>query len=112
MNICWEKGKVRAREVYDESLKEKKRGYLTVRTMLDRMVTKGFLEREKFGHVWLYKPAVSKAKAIGCEIESFVNTVLNKSFTPLVSHLAEKGNLSLEEIEAMKKIVEEYEEDN
>ncbi|MFC1573965.1 BlaI/MecI/CopY family transcriptional regulator, partial [Candidatus Latescibacterota bacterium] len=53
MNICWKKGKVSAREIYEETLKEKQRGYQTVKTMLDRMVGKGFLEREKFGPIWL-----------------------------------------------------------
>ena len=108
MNICWKKGKVSAREIYEETLKEKKRGYQTVKTMLDRMVGKGFLEREKFGPIWLYEPVVSRTKMLGREIESFVNTVLDKTFAPLFVHLAEKEKLSPEEIEALKKLIEEH----
>ena len=110
MNICWKKGKVSARDIYEETLKEKQRGYQTVKTMLDRMVGKGFLEREKFGPIWLYKPVVSKTKMLGREIESFVNTVLDKTLAPLFVHLAEKENLTEEEIETLKKLIEEYEE--
>lgn len=110
MNICWKKGKVSARKIYEETLKEKKRGYQTVKTMLDRMVGKGFLEREKFGPIWLYEPVVSRTKMLGREIESFVNTVLDKTFAPLVVHLAEKEKLSPVEIEALKKLIEEHEE--
>ena len=110
MNICWKKGKVSAREIYEVTLKEKQRGYQTVKTMLDRMVGKEFLEREKFGPIWLYKPVVSKTKMLGREIESFVNTVLDKTLAPLFVHLAEKENLTEEEIDSLKKLIEEYEE--
>ena len=110
MNICWKKGKVSARDIYEETLKEKQRGYQTVKTMLDRMVGKGFLEREKFGPIWLYKPVVSKTKILGREIESFVNTVLDRTLAPLFVHLAEKENLSAEEIDTLKKLIEEHEE--
>ena len=112
MNICWKKGQVSAREIYEETLRDKKRGYQTVKTMLDRMVVKGYLAREKFGPIWLYKPTVSRKQTLGREIESFVNTVLDKTFAPLFAHLAEKEQLSREEIDALKKLIEEHWEDS
>ena len=110
MKICWEKGQASARIIYEETLKVKKRGYQTVKTMLDRMVAKGYLEREKFGPIWLYKPAVSRSKVIAREIEKFANTVLDNTFAPLFVHLAKKEKLTKEEIETLKKLIEEYEE--
>ena len=111
MNICWEKGKASARVIYEETLKDKKRGYQTVKTMLDRLVMKGYLEREKFGPIWLYNPAVPRPKVISREIETFVSTVLDNTFAPLFAHLAEKEKLSRDEIEALKKLIEEHEEE-
>ena len=110
MNICWKKGKVRAREVFEETLKVKKRGYQTVKTMLDRMAAKGYLEREKFGPIWLYKPVISRSQVMAREIDSFVSTVLDHTFAPLFAHFAEKENLSRDEIGALKKLIDEYEE--
>jgi len=111
MNICWKKGTASAREVYEETLREKKRGYQTVKTMLDRLVIKRYLAREKFGPIWLYKPAVSRSQVLAREIDSFVSTVLDNTFAPLFARLAEKENLSHEDIEALKKLIGEYEED-
>ena len=111
MNICWKKGQVSARDIYEVTLRDKKRGYQTVKTMLDRMVVKGYLAREKFGPIWLYKPIVSRKQALGREIESFVNTVLDRTFAPLFAHLAEKETLSREDIDALKKLIEEHGED-
>ncbi|MFC1552247.1 BlaI/MecI/CopY family transcriptional regulator [Candidatus Latescibacterota bacterium] len=109
MKICWEKGQVSARVIFEDSLIEKKRSYHTVKTMLDRMVGKGFLDREKFGPIWLYTPAVSRAKVLSHEIEKFANNVLDNTFTPLFVHLTKKEKLSGEEIESLKKLIEEQE---
>jgi BlaI family transcriptional regulator, penicillinase repressor len=111
MKICWDKGMVSARIIYEETLKKKARGYQTVKTMLDRLVVKGYLTREKFGPIWLYNPTVSKAKTVAKEIDSFMNNVLDNVFTPLFAHLAQKEHLSKEEFEALKKLVEEHKED-
>ena len=112
MNICWDKGRVSARQVYDETLKGKQRGYQTVKTMLDRLVMKKYLEREKFGPIWLYKTTVPRARMITCEIDSFVSTVLDNTFAPLFAHLAKKEKLSREEIDALKKLIEEHGEES
>ncbi|MCE5249376.1 BlaI/MecI/CopY family transcriptional regulator [bacterium] len=111
MNICWKKGQASARDIYDETLRNKKRGYQTVKTMLDRLVIKRYLEREKFGPIWLYKPAVSRAQVLAREIDTFVDTVLDRTFAPLFARLAEKEHLSREEIDALKKIIVEHDEE-
>ncbi|MFC1693715.1 BlaI/MecI/CopY family transcriptional regulator [Candidatus Latescibacterota bacterium] len=110
MKICWEKGQVSARIIYEETLKDKQRGYQTVKTMLDRLVKKGFLDREKFGPIWLYKPIKPRTKVMAREIDSFVNTVLDNTFAPLFAHLAKREKLSFDEIETLKKLIEEHEE--
>ncbi len=110
MKICWEKSQASARVIYEETLKVKKRGYQTVKTMLDRLVKKEYLEREKFGPIWLYKPVVTRTEIVTKEIDSFVDTVLDNTFAPLFIRLAEKEKLSHEEIEALKKLIEEHEE--
>ena len=110
MNICWKQGQVSARIIFEESLKEKDRSYHTVKTLLDRMVGKGFLEREKFGPIWLYKATVSRSKMVAQEIDYFVSSVLDNTFAPLFAHLARKENISQDELEALKKLIEEHEE--
>ncbi len=107
MNICWKKGKASARILYEESLKEKERSYHTVKTLLERMVKKNYLEREKFGPIWLYTPLVSRSRTISREIESFADTVLDNTFTPLLSFFTEKQELTDEEVAAMEKLIKE-----
>ena len=75
--------------------------------MLDRLVIKGFLARERFGPIWLYSPAVARVKIISGEIETFVSTVLDNTFTPLLSFLAGKQKLTEDEIEELEKLIRE-----
>ena len=58
--------------------------------MLDRLVIKGYLEREKFGPIWLYKPVVARSKVIAQEIDSFVDNVLDNSIAPIYLHFVNK----------------------
>ena len=78
--------------------------------MLDCLVIKEYIEREKFGPIWLYKSVVARSEIIAREIDSFVDNVLDNTFAPLFAKLAEKEKLSHEEIEALKKLIEEHEE--
>ncbi len=111
MNICWKKGKASARDIYEETLKQKKRGYQTIKTMLDRLVGKGYLTREKFGPIWLYEPAVLRKSALAGEMEFFAKTVLDNTFTPFFAHLAKKEKLSREELDSLKTLLHEYDEE-
>ena len=111
MNICWKKGPVSARVIYEETLREKQRSYQTVKTMLDRLVGKGYLHREKFGPIWLYAPSVARSAVMAREIDSFIGTVLDHTLAPLFVHFARKEKLSGEELDELKKLIEQREEE-
>ena len=110
MKISWTQGKSTARQIYEEALKKKDWGYQTVKTMLDRIVNKGYLRREKLGPLCLYQPAVSRSEVVKKAIQIFADTVLDNTFAPLFVHLAKGKKLTDEEIASLKKLIEEYKE--
>ena len=110
MKICWEQGKSPARAIYEEALKNKKWEYQTVKTMLDRLVVKRYLQREKLGPLCLYRPRVPRTRAITKAIDTFVETVLDDTIVPLFAHLARSNKLSDKEIASLKKLIDEREE--
>lgn len=109
MNLCWEMGRATAREIYDASLKLKKRDYQTVKTLLDRMAAKGFLKVEKQGPLCMFTPAVRQSSAVSGAIKEFISTVLDDTLAPLFVHLARERRLSDEEIESLKQLIAERE---
>lgn len=106
MNLCWKRGKATARQIYEDSLGRRERDYRTVKTMLDRMAAKGFLEVEKLGPICLYTPAVPRREALAGAIHDFFDVVLDRTLAPLLLHLADEEELSEEDLETLRRLVE------
>ena len=109
MRICWEKGKSSAKVIFEESLKIKKRKYNTIRTILERLVIKGYLEHEMFGPIWLYTPIKNKKTATSVAIDDFIKTVLNETIAPIFIHVVNKKKYR-KEIEELKRLLNDKEE--
>lgn len=109
MNLCWEKGKSTARQIYEVALEDREWEYQTVKTMLDRIATKGYLTREKLGPLCLYKPCVKQKRVVSEAIDSFFTTVMDNGISPLFAHLAEGRKLDEKEIASLKKLIDQNE---
>ena len=109
MKVCWERKSSTAREVHEASAGQREWGYQTVKTMLDRLVEKGYLRRDKVGPISVFTPAVPRMKALRRAIDGFVDTVLGNQLAPLFTHLAGGEKLSEDELAALKKLMEENE---
>ena len=110
MRICWEKGKSSAKVIHEELIIKRKAKYQTVKTTMDRLVTKGYLEREKFGPIWLYTPIVSEKDLTSKAIEKFSQTVLGKTIAPIFIHLLKKKEYK-HEVEELKRLINEIAEE-
>jgi len=112
MNACWDLGTCTARQVHESSPQLQSRDYQTVKTLLDRIVEKGFLSMEKVGTVCLYRPIVRRRAAVSDAIEDFVDVVLDRTLNPLVAHLASAERLTDEDRQALERILARIEEEN
>ncbi|BBM81902.1 BlaI family transcriptional regulator [Candidatus Uabimicrobium amorphum] len=111
MKVCWEKRSCSAREVYEEVSPPKSWEYRTVKTMLDRLVEKGYLKREKDGNVCLYIATASQKAVTSTAIENFIATVLDNTVAPLFTHFSKGKKLNKEELSSLKKLIDEFEEE-
>ena len=108
MNECWRRGRSTARQIFEGAPAGKAWRYQTVKTMLDRLVVKGYLKREKLGPLCLFEPAIPRASAVSRSIDSFRDTVLGKTLAPLFAHIAPQ-TLGEDEIASLKKLLREHE---
>ena len=76
--------------------------------MLDRLVEKEYLEREKFGPVWLYKPIVSEKKATSYALDDFIKVVLGNKTTPILKHIADIKKYDID-IKELKQLIDKLE---
>ena len=108
MNVIWKLGKkTTVREVLELIYPDGQKAYTTVQTIMNKLVDKGFLRREKIGLVNFYAPKKSRTSSIGTETKNFVKRVYNGSFISLANYLIESGSLSKEEMEELKQIIAE-----
>jgi BlaI family penicillinase repressor len=100
-------GSPSVREVLEYAFPERRKAYTTVQTIMNNLVGKGYLSREKKGLVNFYTPARTRRQAVRKETSNLVSRVFHGSVPALASHLLRSEDLSLEEIKEIRKMLEE-----
>jgi BlaI family penicillinase repressor len=111
LNIIWPKGRLSIREVHDELQSTYQWAYSTTKTMMDRMVQKGLLQREEFHRVFLYKPLITKPQGLARWVQFFADRVLGMDYSSVVSLFANNNSLTENEIDELKELLNSKEKD-
>ena len=106
MQVLWSIGQGFANEIM-AAFPEPKPAYNTVLTIIKILENKGFVKHETFCRANRYAPAISKEDYSKHYLGSVVERYFNNSYLDLVSAFAKKENFSLEELEALKKVIDE-----
>lgn len=77
--------------------------YATVQTMLRRLEKKGYLKHESRGKAYVFIPAVKKDQVLGSAVRSFLDKLFGGNAVPLVQYLAENKHITTEDVEQLKK---------
>ncbi len=104
MQILWELEKGNVASVI-ELLPEPKPAYNTVSTIVRILESKGFVGHEKEGKGYLYFPLVKKTEYSNQSINKLVDNYFQGSFKSMVSFFVKKNDISLTEMEAILKEV-------
>jgi BlaI family penicillinase repressor len=78
----------------------------TIKSLLNRMVKKEAIDYEIKGRQYLYSPAVEESVVIQEESRSFLKRVFGGAVKPMLAAMAESKELTLKDIEELKRIVE------
>jgi predicted transcriptional regulator len=97
---------VTVRDVADHMARASGKARTTVLTVMERLRGKGYLTRRKIGGVYHYAPRQSKGELTRQLIRDFVRDALGGSTSPFVAYLAGEAEVSPEEIEQLKRLVE------
>ncbi|KGI79027.1 BlaI/MecI/CopY family transcriptional regulator [Oleiagrimonas soli] len=77
----------------------------TVLTMMERLRAKGYLRRRRSDGVYRYSTATAPGDAVRNAVGQFVEKTLSGSVSPFVAWLAERGEVSDEELDELKALV-------
>ncbi|HDK7160365.1 BlaI/MecI/CopY family transcriptional regulator [Clostridium botulinum] len=106
MKIIWSNPYITANEVIDildDYVEWKPK---TVKTLLNRLLNKGAIHFEKEGREYKYYPLVSEDECIKEENKSFLDKVYNGAFKTMIANFIEEQNLTKEDIDDLKKLLE------
>jgi BlaI family penicillinase repressor len=81
--------------------------YSTVKTLMDRMVEKGFLKCEKLRNLNIYNAVITETKAQKKEVMKTLKRAFDGAMTPMMQFLLNNQNLSLEELQEIEKMVKQ-----
>ena len=105
MQVIWSIGQGFANEII-AAYPEPKPAYNTVLSIIKILENKGFVKHETFCRAHRYSPAISREDYSHRYLGSVVERYFNNSYLDLVSAFAKKENFSIEELEEMRKTIE------
>ncbi len=111
MSIVWRKGKATVREVWQILYPDAEKAYTTVQTVMERLVKKGVLQKDKIGLVNFYSPVISKQEAAHQITRKLANRLFGGSFGSLAAYLIGSGDLTQEEIRLIKEMIQQKEKE-
>ncbi|MHC4659630.1 MAG: BlaI/MecI/CopY family transcriptional regulator [Planctomycetota bacterium] len=79
--------------------------YSTVKTMMDRMVTKGLLKTERIRNLILYRSVITKQDAQKGEIMRTIKRAFDGALTPMMQFLLDNDSLSENELSELESLI-------
>lgn len=106
MHIIWEKGSCLVHDVL-EALPEPRPAYNTVSTIVRILEKKGFVGHKAYGKTHSYYPLVEKEAYTRGFLNRFVENYFQNSYGSLVSFFARNRSLSVGEMEAIRRLMDD-----
>ncbi|MBI9068644.1 MAG: BlaI/MecI/CopY family transcriptional regulator [Salinivirgaceae bacterium] len=110
LNILWLKQPLTVKEIHIELIKTKDVGYTTALKIMQNMTGKGLLKRILNGKSHLYTAAIKKEETQQNLLSKFVDTAFAGSASSLVMQLLGNKKTSKKELDEIKKIIDEMEQ--
>jgi predicted transcriptional regulator len=109
LQILWALGKATVRQVNDELSKNKEVGYTTTLKIMQIMFEKQLVSRTDEGRYHVYEAAVGEVPTQHMLLDKFIGTTFRGSATRMVMQALGNQQVSKEELEEIKKLIDSIE---
>ncbi len=106
MQYLWKLDKAFMKDLLD-SYPEPKPATTTVATLLKRMIGKGFVNYTTFGKSREYFPLVKKEDYFSKHVNGLIKNFFNDSASQFASFFTRKTDLTKEELEELKQLIDQ-----
>ena len=105
MNVLWETGPAGVQKV-QACLTGRELAYTTVQTMLNVLHRKGKVKRQLKDRAYIYRPVLSRKKAVTQAVGEMLDRFFGGSADGLVLNLVETNHLTPEKLARIQEIIE------
>lgn len=105
MNVLWDRGSATVAEVLERLSDDL--AYTTVLTILQRLEDKGHVEHESEGKAHRYLPLLERSAVRTSTVRRLTHELFGDSAGLLMAHLLGRGELTQEELEELRALVDE-----
>lgn len=109
MKIIWKCSPIKSQDIIPLVNPENNWNEKTIKTMINRLLKKGVIGYEKEGKSYLYYPIIDESDYEKRENNSFLQKFYNGSVNAMLSHFISDKKFSREEINELKKLLDERE---
>jgi len=104
MQILWDLEKGFVKDII-EHLPDPKPAYNTVSTIVRILEKKGFVSHNAYGNTYEYFPIIRKEDYTKAYLKSIMRDYFSDSFQEMVSFFARDKDMSIEELEEIRKMI-------
>ena len=111
MEALWDKSPRAAEDIVAEVAQPQGWTEATVKTLINRLLTKGAIAADKDGRRYLYRPMIARDAYVTAESEGLLGRLFDGRLAPLVSHFSQQQKLTPQDIAELKALIEKLDDD-
>jgi BlaI family transcriptional regulator, penicillinase repressor len=107
LRLVWQLERATVQQVCDRLPARRTIAYATVQTLLRRLEAKGYIKHDVEGKAHVFFPAVKRDDVVKRSVGDFIERLFGGDPIPLVQYLAEHGKITAQDIERLKRLVDD-----
>ena len=106
----WQLRKATVREVHEALQQTRDIDFATVQTYLRRLAAKGYVRAQPHGRAHVYSPVIQPRTVIRDTVKDLIDRLFGGNPLPLMRHLIEDGSLNRDELDELRRLLDEWEQ--
>jgi predicted transcriptional regulator len=111
MTALWARSPLAAEDIVSEVAGPQGWSEATVKSLINRLLTKGAVAADKDGRRYLYRPLVRREDYVSRESQGLLDRLFEGRLAPLVSHFSRADKISPEDLAELKRLIAELDDD-
>jgi predicted transcriptional regulator len=111
MEVLWQRGDATAEELREAVADRTDWQAGTVKALLNRLLNKGAIRAEREGRRFRYRPVLKREDYVSEQSRSLIDRLFDGRIAPLVAHFSEQKELSKSDLDELRRLIRELDDD-